>query len=255
MDQQVRGHKKNDGAYERARDQWICAVVYVSRRMGRHAARALQVAYVLLLHTNRGEFNRRGWLVAFPSLPRLASMTGIAEMTVRRAIEDLGRAGLVQVKQRFEDTSLYYLTIPPEAVKHSARCVEMLSNPRHRGNSQVLGGWSHLEAKRPPSEQLHSDYTLTEHSIPKGRDLASRHLSEDQKEKRVGEEEKYRGEPQAPSMAENFRDAREMNAASVVGRAVAEWDRSAEEIREAIDSVREYGGNASDLAHELWRPD
>jgi len=40
----------------------------------------------------------------------------------------------------------------------------------------------------------------------------------------------------------------------VVGRAANHWYRSPEEIRDAIDAVREDGGDASDLAHELWDP-
>jgi hypothetical protein len=45
-----------------------------------------------------------------------------------------------------------------------------------------------------------------------------------------------------------------VHAASVVGKAAKAMGPLADEIRDAIDEVREEGGGASDLAHELWDP-
>jgi len=80
------------GMFERAKDQWLCAVVYMSRQLTCKKRRAdrinsiRDVADLMLLHASRGEFEQRGHLVAFPSLPRLAFMVRLNEKTVRRAI-------------------------------------------------------------------------------------------------------------------------------------------------------------------------
>jgi len=103
------------GAFERARQRWIFAVVYVCRRMGRGATGAFQAAILLVEYTNRALFLRDADLVAFPALDLLALRAGVNEKTMRRAIDKLEEAGLVRTQQRHNDSNLYFLTIPPDA--------------------------------------------------------------------------------------------------------------------------------------------
>jgi hypothetical protein len=256
------------GMFERAQNKWLCAVIYSARHLKCRADRVnsvRNVADLMLMHTSRAMFFKAGDLVAFPSLQRLAFMAGLNEKTVRRAIDDLVGLGLIKIKHRFEDSNFFYLTIPAEAEGHSTACLDLLTNRRNRTAStrhstrqdpqQLSARMDNYEGQTPVNVQGHSDRHSDLHSISKRHDLASCRLSEDQKEKRVGEEARSSTRPQPTPMAECFRHARKIGAASVIGRAVNHWYRSPEEIRDAIDVVREEGGNASDLAHLLWEPE
>ena len=128
----------SEGMYERAKDQWLCAVVYMSRQLICKKRRAdringiRDVADLMLLHANRAIFFESGNLVAFPSLPRLAFMARLNEKTIRRAIADLIALGLVVPERRFEENNRYHLTIPAAAEQHARTCLDLLTNPRNR---------------------------------------------------------------------------------------------------------------------------
>jgi hypothetical protein len=34
-----------------------------------------------------------------------------------------------------------------------------------------------------------------------------------------------------------------------------DWGRDAGDVRDAIEAVRDYGGDTRDLAHDLWEPE
>jgi len=148
------------GMFERAKDQWLCAVVFMSPQLKCRAERVGNVRNVvdlMLMHVNRREFYRRGHLLAYPSLKRLAFMAGLNEKTVRRAIDDLIQLGLIRVKHRFDQTSLYYLIIPPAAEEHSKMCLDLLTNPRlWKGVDK-----DSYDEQTPVSVQLHSEDALT----------------------------------------------------------------------------------------------
>jgi hypothetical protein len=235
--------------------------------MGRGATGALQTAGLLVEHTSRALFHRDGHLIAFPGLDLLALLAGVNEKTIRRAIDKLEESGLVRTQHRHNDSNLYYLTIPPDAEAHLFECEAAIIKRKRARRYALANCPPDMTALICPADRTDgngadtkcpttSDYTSDLHSIPKGRDLASRRLSEDQKEKRVGEKVRSFDGPQQIPMAQWFRDARKIgvHAASVVGRAAKHWYRSPEEIRAAIDAEREDGGGASDLAHELWDP-
>ncbi|WP_368857400.1 helix-turn-helix domain-containing protein [Thiolapillus sp.] len=67
----------------------------------------------------------------WPSVSRLARMTGCAERTVQRALRTLEAAGLIRVEQRAGRPALYSLNLPPTPVRESG-----------------VGGWG----LGPPSE-------------------------------------------------------------------------------------------------------
>lgn len=148
------------GMFERAKDQWLCAAVFMSPQLKCRAERVANVRNIvdlMLMHTNRREFEKRGHLVAFPSLKRLAFMAGLNEKTVRRAIDDLVQLGLIRVKHRFDDSSLYYLIIPPAAEEHSKICLDLLTNPRlWKGVDK-----DSYDEQTPVNVQPHSEDALT----------------------------------------------------------------------------------------------
>jgi hypothetical protein len=255
------------GMFERAKDRWNCALIYMTEDLGRCGINVFRVGSYLLMHTNRSQFYRHEHLVAFPSLERLAYMLRLNEKTVRRALERLVSLGLITIQHRFENSNLYYLDIPVAAEEHSRVCQDLLSNPRHRtarnqadnkanqqtlNDAQMSGRLDNYARRHAVNVQGPTDRLSDLHSISKS------HLSGGN-EKRLGEEE---GRKQSPSdspseMALNFRDARKIGelSASIVGAAVNKWGRSADEIRAAIDTVREMDGDAGDLAHELYQPE
>lgn len=54
----------------------------------------------------------------FPSIPTISRHTGLSQSTVRRAIKDLTKAGLLTVEERFrksgaDSANLYRLRVPP----------------------------------------------------------------------------------------------------------------------------------------------
>ena len=255
------------GALERARQRWHFGAIYICRRMGRGATGALQTAGLLVEHTSRALFHRHGHLVAFPGLDLLALLAGVNEKTIRRSIDRLEEAGLVWTQQRHNDSNLYYLTIPPDAETHLFACEAAIIKRRKARQ--------HRDHKRPSPPEFHltdgdtkcptdrtdgngadtkcpttSDFTSDLHSIPKGRDLASRRLSEDQKDKRVGEEVRSPAGPQHTPMAECFRDARKIGAYadSVVGRAANHWYRR---LRKSATQLMPYARMAA--TPQTWR--
>jgi len=253
------------GVFERACRRWHFGAIYICPRMGRGATGALQIAGLLVEHTSRALFHREGRLVAFPGLHLLALLAGVNEKTMRRAIDRLEEAGLVRTRQRYDDSNLYYLITPPDAEAHLFACEAAMirrrrARPRRHSAPDMTApkcpaprtDGNGIDTKCPPNSEYNSDLN----SISKRHDLASCHLLEDQKEKRVGEEVRSSARPQLTPMAECFRRARKLGAYadSVVAKAANHWYRSAEEIRDAIDLVREADGSASDLAHQLWDP-
>jgi len=249
------------GAFERARQKWHFAVIYISRGMGRGATGALQTAGLLVEYTSRALFHRNGDLVAFPGLDLLAMLAGVNEKTIRRAMGKLEQAGLVRTQQRYNDSNLYYLTIPPDAEAHLFAC-EMARTKHRRGKwyglrnppdnavtkcpSERTDG-SGGDTKCPTTSELHSDL----HSISKSADLASALISEDQKEKRLSDEE--RG---IYSLArDHFGDRGASLAAKALRAGI-----SLPEIKDLIAESVEFGGGGEleYFAHALspaWRDD
>ena len=171
------------GAFERARDQWNCALIYMTQDLGRGGLNVSVIGALMLMHTSRSGFYRVAHLMAFPSLQRLAFMAGLNEKTVRRVLKELIRLGLVEVKHRFENSNLYYLVIPAAAEEHSRRCLDLLSN-----RSQMSGGVDNCALGNDVNVQGHSEGHSDLPTISKRHDLASCRLSEDQKDKRLSEE-------------------------------------------------------------------
>jgi hypothetical protein len=244
------------GAFERARQRWHFAVIYVSRGMGRGATGALQTAGLLVEYSSRALFHRDGHLVAFPGLDLLAMLAGVNEKTIRRAMGKLEQAGLVQTQQRYNDSNLYYLTIPPDADAHLFAC-DLARSKRRRGKRYGLRNPPDNAVTKCPPDRTDgkgvntkcpttSEYTSDLRSIPKG------HPS-DAEEKRLGEKERI-GSSQLGHL---YREARELgkDGGSIVEQAVKDWGRDAEDVRNAIDTVRDFGGDTGDLAHELWEPE
>ena len=105
-----------------------------------------------------------------------------------------------------------------------------------------------METKPLPSVQLHSDLNSDVNSISKSGDLASPHTLEDQKEKRVGEEERE-------GLAEIYYLARKHygeRGASVAAKAL-NAGRSASEVMEIMAEEIEAGavGDADYLGSAL----
>lgn len=257
------------GDYERARDQWDCSLLRAD--MGRGAESINRVIGCLRKHWSRATFERTGQLEAFPSLPRIAFMTGLNEKTVRRAIRWLVKHGFLMVLHRTKNSNVYRFVIPDSLAKHAALCLDLLTNPRDRPEKKQteavtncpdpLDTW---ESVRCPSVHLTLDRTLEltpiSKSVPservpinKPRDL--------EKEKRLSE--KLRGLRDELASSDNqlarcFREARKLDARApaVIGKAMRHWGRDADDVRAAIETVRDdYGGDAGDLAHELWEPE
>jgi hypothetical protein len=120
------------GRFERACDEWASALIYMGGDLGRGGLNVCRVGMLMLMHTSRAMFFKDGDLVAFPSLERLAFMAGLNEKTVRRAIKELVKLGLMTVRHRFENSNLYYLSIPVAVEEHAKACLDLLSNRRHR---------------------------------------------------------------------------------------------------------------------------
>ena len=114
------------GAFERARQRWLFAAMYVCRRLGRGATGAIHVAGLLVEHTSRELFYSDGDLIAFPSLDRLALFAKVDEKTVRNGRDRLEAAGLLRTKHRFDNSNYYCLTIPAEAEDHLFHCEMVL---------------------------------------------------------------------------------------------------------------------------------
>jgi hypothetical protein len=242
-------HNHNtQGAFERARTRWHFGMAYVCRRMGRGAAGALQAAVLLIEHTNRALFYRDGVLVAFPALDLLALLAGVNEKTIRRSINKLEGAGLVRIQRRHNDSNFYYLTIPPEAETHLFECEAAITKRRKSRRNGApkcppdRTDGNGADTKCPTT----SDCTSDLHSISK------RHPS-DAEEKKLGEKER----DGTSSLGHLFREARGLGpeGASIIAKAMKDWARDAGDIRGAIEAVREYGGDARDLAHDLWEPE
>ncbi len=71
------------------------------------------IAVYLYLNDREGQ-NRK----CFPSIPTIASHTGLSQSTVRRAIRDLAKVGFLAVVERqrkngADSSNLYYLRVPP----------------------------------------------------------------------------------------------------------------------------------------------
>jgi hypothetical protein len=108
-------------------------------------------------------------------------MAGLNEKTVRRALKELARLGLISVRHRFENTNLYYLIIPPAAEAHARTCVNLLTNPRNRAasngqkpasnllanSSQMSGAVDNYAHRDDVNVQGHSDRHSDLHSISK----------------------------------------------------------------------------------------
>jgi hypothetical protein len=129
------------GAFERARQRWHFAAIYVCGRMGRGATTVLQTSGLLVEHTSRALFYRDGVLVAFPGLDLLALWLGVNEKTVREVIKKLVDAGLVRIRHRYKDSNLYYLMIPPDAEAHLFACEAAIIRRRR--------GWKNWAPKTP----------------------------------------------------------------------------------------------------------
>jgi hypothetical protein len=122
----------NSGAFERAKDQWNCAVIHLTGDLGRGGLNVGRVGNMMAMHANRKEFYEHNELVAFPSLARLAFMLHLNEKTVRRARNKLVELGLISVAHRYNNSNYYFLRIPAAARKHAEVCIDLLTSPRHR---------------------------------------------------------------------------------------------------------------------------
>lgn len=257
------------GMFERAKDRWLCAMICMAPHLKCRADRVTSirnVADLMLMHASRAMFFRGGDLVAFPSLPRLAFMAGLNEKTVRRAINDLVELGLIRVQHRFEDSNYFYLVVPPAAEQHSRACLDLLTNPRNRTTSarqntqQLSQGGDSYDEQTPLNVQglseRHSDLHSISKSAPSERAaiIKPRDLAE---EKRLSEGLQALKDKlsRSPDPFTEARGALGREAGAVVGKAMRDWGRDAEDVRAAIDVVRDFDGDVRDLAHELWEPD
>jgi len=71
------------------------------------------IAVYLYLNDRAGQTKK-----CFPSIPTIASHTGLSQSTVRRAIRDLTQEGFLTVVERqrkngADSSNLYYLRVPP----------------------------------------------------------------------------------------------------------------------------------------------
>jgi hypothetical protein len=234
--------------------------MYIARRMGRGAARALQVAGLMREFASRAEFDAAGCLVTFIGLDLLAVLAGTNEKTIRRAIADLQNAGVLKIEHRFDDSNRYYLTTPPEAEDHLQHCDvvrEQRRRARQKRRSQVSTGGGQMGVGTAPKCPTNSDSNSDYNSIPKGTDFGKSVLSEDPfsdfrngKEKRLSEE--VRG-----GEAELYRIARESfggeSGASVVARAIRGGGMSSPDVWRVMTEEIDAGntGDAQSLAYAL----
>jgi hypothetical protein len=231
--------------------------------MGRGASRALQVAGLLREFASRADFDASGCLLTFIGLDLLALLAGTNEKTIRRAIADLQNGGVVKIQQRFDDSNLYFLIIPPDAEDHLQHCDvvrERRRRARQKRRSQVSTGGGQMgmkTAETAPKCPTNSDSNSDCNSIPKGHNLGNCVVSENQysdfklvKEKRVAE--KVSG-----GKAELYRIARQSfggeSGASVVAKALGpggmSWVQVWEVMAEEIDAGNT--GDAQALAYAL----
>jgi hypothetical protein len=140
------------------------------------------------------------------------------------------------------------LTIPPEAETHLFECdAAIIKRRKIRRNGTPKCPPDRTDGNGADTKcPTTSDYTSDLHSISK------RHPSDAEK-KRLGEKER----DGMSSLGHLYEEAREFSkdGASVVAKAMKDWGRDAEDVRDAIEAVREYEGDARDLAHELWEPE
>jgi hypothetical protein len=127
----------NSGAFERAKDEWNCALLHLTGDLGRGGLNVVRVGNMFLMNSNRREFYEHHQLVAFPSLDRLAFMLRLNEKTVRRARNKLVELGLITVAHRYNNSNYYCLKIPAAARDHSEVCIDLLTSPRHRATKTV----------------------------------------------------------------------------------------------------------------------
>jgi hypothetical protein len=98
------------GIFERARQRWHIGAIFMCRRMGRGSSRALQVAGLLREYASREKFfEPNGGLVTFTGLDFLAILAGVNEKTIRRALVDLEKIGVIRIQHRLENSNLYWL--------------------------------------------------------------------------------------------------------------------------------------------------
>jgi hypothetical protein len=175
-------------------------------------------------------------------------VSGVNEKTIRRSINKLEGAGLVRIQHRRNNSNLYYLTIPAEAETHLFECdAAIIKRRKTRRNGAPKcppdrTDGNHADTKCPTT----SDYTSDLHSISK------RHPS-DAGEKRLGE----KGRDGRSSLGHLFKEARGLGpeGAPIIAKATKDWGRDAGDVRDAIEAVRDYGGDTRDLAHDLWEPE
>jgi hypothetical protein len=100
------GSKKRDPYYE-DRERWEKRVI-ADRTIPNRGARVASA--MVMWFINREEYEATGNLIAFPSLKGLAAVSGMAEITVRRGVEDLANRGAVQSRRQGKmENNLYLL--------------------------------------------------------------------------------------------------------------------------------------------------
>jgi hypothetical protein len=169
------GNSSNiNGEFERAKDQWNCALLQMTADLGRGAVNVLRVGNMMVMHSNRKEFYEHHQLVAYPGLDRLAFMLGLNEKTVRRARNKLVELGLIDVAHRYNNSNYYFLRLPVAAREHSEVCLDLLTSPRWRrkaavnvpcgapeSDAQMSGGVDNYAPERDVNVQLPTEDSLT----------------------------------------------------------------------------------------------
>jgi hypothetical protein len=259
------------------------------RKLGRGASRALQVAGLLREYASRKKFfEPNGGLVTFTGLDFLAILAGANEKTIRRAVADLEKIGVVRSQQRLNTSNLMWLTTPPDAETHLAKCdrlIEQRRKARQRRRSQMskqtgqMGANNEAMNGHKPSSQANTNCPEPVTKCPPNLDSLNPTLKrrdfvspmEDKKEEGVGEEvreakEERENPNRSPdsffSLGSAIPDYPRPDAYSrarklfgdKIGPIIAKAEQRGmppDEIHHNIDAVINDGGNVDDLAHLL----
>jgi Helix-turn-helix domain len=182
-------------------------------------------------------------LEAWPSLNTIAVLTAMSNRTVIRGIKELEthkHLRILRTRTGGKNDVNHYIPLLRAAAASVTDVTRVLSPVSPDTVTDVT---------------LTSDLTSDRTSTLRPR-LASRQTNiSEEKKKEVGEGKGFlSSDNQTSPLAQSFREVRELfgdDGASIVAKAIRSGVDD-ESIREVIDEVRDYGGDAEELAHALY---
>ena len=226
---------------EKYREQWLLQLIADPDLK----AGDLRVAIAISFHMNR---KKNG--LAWPGMGRLAKLTHTSPSTVIRATKRLEARGHLRVirsrmgEKRGLNRYLPLLKSAPKGASKTLADTSVMTLGSVKRDTPVVSRMTHKPLNEPLSKPLSYTDTACAVSAKKYRTRLEEEI--------FGPSESQQTSP----LAQCYRDGRKWfgeGSAGIIGLAVQNG-KDPDEIREALDSVRESGGDVRELAYELWEP-